>query len=474
MPVKVRKFLVIFLMGILALFPFAGADSMQSASYRIDNDSINFGGMDDSGSANYRISDTMGEIGTGEMSEKCSSMNFDGTDEYVKVPSAASMNISGDYSISMWVYNRAGAKIYPTLLNKEPQSSSNGFFWIYTAGTNETDIKFQYANGSYIQITFYGALGLNKWTHLVFTFVDATKSLTLFVDGQQFSTTRILSGALPVDGGDLYLGTYQTNYTNYAFNGYLDDVRIYTRTLSSVEVSDLYGGRQIDNSGLGGRWDFDEGSGTTTADFSGNGNTGTIYGSAAFSDDYPSQTCNVLNSAGYRDMNQTYISISSPADAAMSPTIGGVNGGTGDGSAVWNVKTDNPAGYQIGMRAGASPALQSGSYSFADYTPAVSGVPDYDWSIENAASEFGYTVEGNNTVAKFLDNGSVCNSGSGNTSGRCWLNFSTNDQTIVSSVSPNHPLGTDTTIRFRAQSGNSHLQPEGNYSATIIVTAVEL
>jgi hypothetical protein len=164
-------------------------------------------------------------------------LSFDGTDDYLIVNDNYGLNLTADYSISMWVYNRAGAKNYPTFLNREPQSGTNGFFWIYTTGVNETDINFQYANGSsYVATTFAGALGLNSWSHLIFTFENSSKSLKLFVNGQQFSTTRTLTGALPVDGGNLYLGTYQGSATNYNFYGYLDDVRIYNYARTPDEV----------------------------------------------------------------------------------------------------------------------------------------------------------------------------------------------------------------------------------------------
>jgi hypothetical protein len=101
----------------------------------------------------------------------------------------------------------------------------------------------------------------------------------------------------------------------------------------------------------------------------------------------------------------------------MSPSIAGLSGGTGNGSVVWNVKTDNAAGYQMNVHATTNPALKSGIYSFADYTPATAGTPDFTWSINATDSEFGYTVEGNSTAGKFLDNGSACNTGSGNTAG---------------------------------------------------------
>jgi len=182
--------------------------------------------------------------------------------------------------------------------------------------------------------------------------------------------------------------------------------------------------------------------------------------------------------AGYQQMQEVYISISAPADVTMNPAIAGVTGGTGDGQASWTVITDNPAGYTLAIKASISPALECSSGgcsvgidSFADYTPTTVGVPDYDWLIAPADSEFGFTPEGVHIVQKYRDDGNACNTGINDTINACWYNFSTSDENIASSSSSNHPSGTSTTVKFKAQSGSSHLQVAGIYSATITATA---
>lgn len=218
-------------------------------------------------------------------------ISFDGTDDYVDVGSSSSLNTTADYTISMWVYNAAGSDLYPTLLNRAAQVTNNGFFWIYTNGTNEADLNFQYADGTnFITNTFSGALGTNTWQHVMFTFDNTSKSLKLYINGNQFSTTRTLTGSLSVDDGTLYLGTYTGTATNYSFQGRLDDVRIYARALTSGEATDLYQSSAqtkvnvSQNSrmtnGLVGLWSFNgpDVSGTTAYDRSGQGNNGTLTG----------------------------------------------------------------------------------------------------------------------------------------------------------------------------------------------------
>ncbi len=178
--------------------------------------------------------------------------------------------------------------------------------------------------------------------------------------------------------------------------------------------------------------------------------------------------------AGYQQMQEVYIAITSVSDVVMSPNIGGVTGGTSNGSAVVTVITDSPSGYELSIKASSSPALVSGANSFADYTPAGAN-PDFTFSIAASASEFAFTPEGSHIVQKFKDNGSnTCNVDTTDTADACWYNLSTANEVISRSTSPNHPSGTATTLKFRAQSGTAHLQPEGVYLATTTVTALPL
>lgn len=55
------------------------------------------------------------------------------------------------------------------------------------------------------------------------------------------------------------------------FNGYIDDARVYNRAITATEILNLY-----KSTGLIGRWKMDEGSGSTAADSSGHGYTGTL------------------------------------------------------------------------------------------------------------------------------------------------------------------------------------------------------
>ena len=187
-----------------------------------------------------------------------------------------------------------------------------------------------------------------------------------------------------------------------------------------------------------------------------------------------SASTNYKLNAGFWQTQVYYISISSASDVTLSPDINGLTGGVGDGTASWTVVTDNPAGYELYIKANSSPAMTDGSgNSFGDYTPAGTN-PDYSWSVPATTSEFGFTPEGVDIVQKYRDDGVNCNTGNLDTQDACWNGFSTSNELVAKRASSNHPSGTSTTVKFRAESGNQNIQVNSTYTATIIVTVLPL
>ena len=185
-----------------------------------------------------------------------------------------------------------------------------------------------------------------------------------------------------------------------------------------------------------------------------------------------SNSTNYYLHAGFWQMQESYIAITSPSDLGLT-SIGGITGEGTEGTVSWQVITDNFAGYTISIETTTTPALTSAQDSFANYTPSGAD-PDYTFSIVSSASEFGFSPEGTDTNSRFKDNGSACNTGSGEVSAKCWDGLSTSAQTIAGKTSSNHPSGSAVNVRFRAESGSAHIQTSGNYSSTVIVTAVVL
>ncbi len=186
-----------------------------------------------------------------------------------------------------------------------------------------------------------------------------------------------------------------------------------------------------------------------------------------------SSSTSYINSAGYQQViEETYISISSPADLNMS-SINGLTGGVSTSSVAWTVTTNNNAGYSLGIKASTSPALLSPLDFFSDYTTS-GAAPDFDFSIDSTTAEFGFSPSGSHILDRFKDDGAICDSGTGDSVNKCWDGFTTTTETIVQSAISNDPSGTVTTLNLRAESGSNKILTADDYSATITVTAIAL
>jgi hypothetical protein len=177
--------------------------------------------------------------------------------------------------------------------------------------------------------------------------------------------------------------------------------------------------------------------------------------------------------AGYQQDSTVNITVVPASNVTMSPSIPGLTGGTSNGQTTILVTTDNPAGYSANISAEASPALNNLYASFADYTPSGAD-PDYTFSNSSTASSFAFTPEGGDISSRYKNSGATCAIGSSDTSNACWDGLSTSNKTIAVRNSPNTPFGTVTTIKFRAESGSSHVQQDGIYTATTTITVLSL
>jgi hypothetical protein len=153
------------------------------------------------------------------------------------------------------------------------QDSSNGFF---VSPTNHL-AYYRSSGGDVLESSHTFTNG--QWSFV--TMVSDSSNITLYINGSSDGTTVYSTASMNC----LMIGN---DNGNKWYQGTMDDVRIYTRALSSTEVAELYNQSVVINnendiidivplSGLVGCWHFDEGTSTTAHDASISGATGTLY-----------------------------------------------------------------------------------------------------------------------------------------------------------------------------------------------------
>ncbi len=175
------------------------------------------------------------------------------------------------------------------------------------------------------------------------------------------------------------------------------------------------------------------------------------------------------------------ISFATPAsNVIMSPSLGGLTGGTANGATSLAVTTNNLTGYNMTITASSSLGM-IGTASTTNYIPAyvssVVGIPDFAFNTPANSARFGYTVNAttsSDVVQLFRNSGSACNQIAGTPNGsNCWLAASTTAVQIINRSLPTPSTGATTTLNFRVQitSNPSPMIPNDTYVATTTLTA---
>ena len=125
-------------------------------------------------------------------------------------------------TVSLWAKNEGATN--KVLINK---GGNNGWYIqsgvLFVGGKN---------NGS------FGAIVLNRWYHLAFTYNGS--NITLYKDGEVVDGA-ILTGQMPsTNSGNTELAIGAHRAGGGEFNGSIDEVMIWNRALSETEIMRLY------------------------------------------------------------------------------------------------------------------------------------------------------------------------------------------------------------------------------------------
>jgi hypothetical protein len=148
---------------------------------------------------------------------------FDGTGDYLSVPTTSGQLGSGDFTIECWSYLISKVSIYPCIWGNYT-SFTTGSLAIFAGHNSGTTTKYNVAiNGTFPAIQSTDSIVYNQWTHLAL--VRSGTTITLYVNGVA-NGTYTSSATLNGTSGTSYIGTAGDDITNGYINGYLSNVRV--------------------------------------------------------------------------------------------------------------------------------------------------------------------------------------------------------------------------------------------------------
>ncbi len=158
-----------------------------------------------------------------------SAVLLDGSNDYVAMPA---FDVTGSaVTISTWARVGSFAQFDQRFIAKTADQTD---YW--TLSTSGQALRMRLRTGGVVSVTSTATLPLNTWFHAVTTYDGAT--VRLYLDGVQVGSTAATGAIATSPSGVVNIGRSPAG-TNY-LNGAVDDVRIFARALSAVEVAALY------------------------------------------------------------------------------------------------------------------------------------------------------------------------------------------------------------------------------------------
>jgi hypothetical protein len=160
---------------------------------------------------------------------------FDGRDDYIEIPKGHNLDITGSLTLSAWVHPIN----YETTASEEKTivwSQTSYYLSLYRPQKALANYRYGMSNPGYHRTT-ENSVPIEKYT--LITAVWNRESLKQFINGKLVNTIANVQGNAHQTTGVIRIGR-EDCCGNRAFNGIIDDVRIYNRPLSALEIQALY------------------------------------------------------------------------------------------------------------------------------------------------------------------------------------------------------------------------------------------
>lgn len=228
---KIERLFFVFSAGLLLLIAtqaYAVPANGLMTEYLFNGDAI-----DSSGNGNHGIASNA-TLATDRFGNNNSAYGFDGLNDSIYAMDDSSLDITNQITLAAWV--NPGIRKTQYILNKG--AAVNGPLAApYSLGLSGSgDIVFSLRPDlNFTQARAHG-YSLNEWSFITGTYDGA--NMKLYVNGVMEDLISV-AGVLNQNDQGLLIGV-RLGLLSDSFNGQLDDIRIYDRSLSETEIWELY------------------------------------------------------------------------------------------------------------------------------------------------------------------------------------------------------------------------------------------
>jgi len=213
-------------------------------------------------------------IGTIFVNGQDHSINFDGNNDYVRIPDHSQLDLTENYTLEAWIFPETFSWL-GGIISKYQTNAANGYLLRLTHQSPYTGLGFDEV------VTSTGILSGNQWYHVAA--VNNGGDRSLYVNGVEQS----LSGSalnVTANNNSIRIGS---DYGSRYFDGRIDEVRIWDIPREQGDIiADMDTILTGQEDGLVAYFTFNEGAGDTLHDQTGNGHHGIIMGGPSWVDGY--------------------------------------------------------------------------------------------------------------------------------------------------------------------------------------------
>ena len=234
------------------------------------------------------------------------SMEFDGVDDYIEVPSSPSLSPT-PLTITCWIRaTDASSDIPRGIVSKENNNinSQREFDFLFREDLSNV-LDFTIFDGTGSVYSFYSNTSLifDQWYFLAAVYDGTT--MKMYIDGIEDPNSLTVSTSILLGSNPLRIGVQGSDLSR-VFNGWIDKVAIWNIALTQQDIQDLMScGPSGSESDLAAYLNFISGIGATAFDNTVNSNDGTLINGPNWSTVLPPNNCCTANPFTSQPTDQT-------------------------------------------------------------------------------------------------------------------------------------------------------------------------